>query len=167
IKPNMGHAEGAAGLVSIMKAVLSLEHRTIPPSIKAWPLNPKSPFEHAKLKVANECTPWPAGRHERVSVNSFGIGGANCHAILDSADSHGLSVTRGVEQVPLDLPSLFVFSTYSNKSLERMAQNLERFLDQTPQSYADVAYTLARRRRHLPHRFFVVSARDMPGNPRP
>jgi 3-oxoacyl-(acyl-carrier-protein) synthase len=45
IKPNMGHAEGASGVTAVLKAVLALEHRTIPPSIKAWPLNPKIPLE--------------------------------------------------------------------------------------------------------------------------
>jgi acyl transferase domain-containing protein len=74
----------------IMKAVLALENRTIPPNIKAWPLSSKIPFEKAKLLVASECMPWPAGRHERVSINSFGIGGANGHVIVDSAASYGI-----------------------------------------------------------------------------
>ena len=167
LKPNLGHAEGAAGVSAIMKAVLALEHRTIPPSIKAWPLNPKIPFESAQLAVASQCIPWPAGRHERVSINSFGIGGANGHAIIDSANSYGLFPIRDAHEVASDVPSLFVYSAYSSKPLERMAQNIERFLDTTYESFTDVAYTLARRRQHLPHRSFVVSAKDKPGNTPP
>ncbi|KAL8881851.1 MAG: hypothetical protein Q9198_001030, partial [Flavoplaca austrocitrina] len=166
IKPNLGHSEGAAGVSAILKAVLALEHRTIPPSIKAWPVNPKIPFESGKLTLAKECIPWPAGRHERVSVNSFGIGGANAHAIIDSASSYGIvpaPARNGAHDVPSDLPHLFVYSAYSSKPLERMARNIERYLDATSESFTDVAYTLARRRQHLPHRSFVVSAEDKPG----
>ncbi|KAL9122555.1 MAG: hypothetical protein Q9187_000886 [Circinaria calcarea] len=170
IKPNMGHSEGAAGISAVLKAVLALEHRTIPPSIKAWPLNPKIPFEGAKLALATECIPWPAGRHERVSVNSFGIGGANAHTIIDSASSYGISLTPGhddAHEVASDFPSLFVYSAYSSKSLERMSHNIERFLDATSESFNDVAHTLARRRQHLLHRSFVVSAKEKPGEAPP
>lgn len=163
IKPNLGHSEGAAGVSAILKAVLALENRTIPPSIKAWPLNPKIPFESAKLALAKESIPWPAGRHERVSVNSFGIGGANAHAIIDSASSYGIVPTPAHNGVPSDLPHLFVYSAYSSKPLERMARNIEKYLDATSESFDDVAYTLARRRQYLPHRSFVVSAKDKPG----
>lgn len=72
IKPNLGHSEGASGLTSVVKAVLALEHRTIPPNIKSLPLNPKLPFKSAGLEVPVEAVPWPKGRHERVSVNCFG-----------------------------------------------------------------------------------------------
>jgi acyl transferase domain-containing protein len=127
IKPNLGHSEGASGLTSLLKAVLSLEHRTIPPNIKSSPPNPKVPFEcGGGLTVPIEATPWPEARHERVSVNSFGIGGANAHVILDSAAcfnasasaSTSASAARLVEPKQLaaalvDIPQLFVYSATS------------------------------------------------------
>ncbi|EHK97193.1 putative Phthiocerol synthesis polyketide synthase type I PpsC [Glarea lozoyensis 74030] len=85
VKPNIGHAEGASGLNSVIKAVLALEHRTIPPNIKFNKPNPKIPFAEKKLIVPVVPTPWPENRAERISVNSFGIGGTNAHAIIDSA----------------------------------------------------------------------------------
>ncbi|CAG8888844.1 unnamed protein product [Penicillium egyptiacum] len=84
VKANLGHAEGAAGLVSVLKAVLALENRTIPPNIKYLPRNPAIPFEEANLFIP---TPWPEDRDERVSINSFGLGGSNAHAIIESAAS--------------------------------------------------------------------------------
>ncbi|RMZ86665.1 hypothetical protein DV736_g6109, partial [Chaetothyriales sp. CBS 134916] len=74
-----------------------------------------------------------------------------------------MSVLSHTREVASDTPSLFVYSAYSSKSLERMVQNIERFLDTTTESFADVAYTLACRRQHLPYRSFVVSAKDKPG----
>ena len=71
VKPNVGHTEGASGLVSLIKAVMSLEHRTIPPNIKFNSPNPKIPFKEAKLTFPVEPTPFPTDRCERVSVNSF------------------------------------------------------------------------------------------------
>lgn len=56
VKPNLGHSEGASGLTSLIKVVLALENRTIPPNIKSTPLNPKIPFESAGLIVPTEPT---------------------------------------------------------------------------------------------------------------
>ncbi|KAK2601916.1 hypothetical protein QQS21_004507 [Conoideocrella luteorostrata] len=90
VKPNVGHSEGAAALTSIIKAVLSLENETIPPNINFTTPNPKIPFKKYKLEVPVEAIPWPKNRYARISVSSFGFGGANGHAILDSAASFGI-----------------------------------------------------------------------------
>ncbi|GKT70041.1 polyketide synthase [Colletotrichum tofieldiae] len=79
VKPNIGHGEGASGLSSVIKMVLALENSTIPPNINFKTPNPRIPWESAKLKVPTEPLPWPTDRFERVSVNSFGIGGSNAH----------------------------------------------------------------------------------------
>lgn len=167
LKPNLGHSEGAAGVSAVMKAVLALQNRTIPPNIKAWPLSPKIPFEEGKLLVTPNCIPWPAGRHERVSINSFGIAGANGHAIIDSAASYGIVHDDAARAETTATPHLFVFSAYSAKSLEMMTQNLRNFLETTSDSLADIAYTLGRKRRHLPHRSFMVATKSRPGNATP
>jgi acyl transferase domain-containing protein/SAM-dependent methyltransferase len=167
LKPNLGHSEGAAGVSGVMKAVLALQNRTIPPNIKAWPLSPKIPFEKAKLMVASECIPWPAGRYERVSINSFGIAGANGHAVIDSATSYGILHDGIAREEGTGTSSLFVYSAYSSRSLEMMTQNLQNFLETTSDSFADIAYTLGRKRRHLSHRSFMVATNSSPGNAAP
>ncbi|GLA51103.1 hypothetical protein AnigIFM63604_007447 [Aspergillus niger] len=79
VKPNLGHPEGAAALNSIMKSVLSLERGIILPNIKFDTPNPSIPFQEGKLVVPLQATPWPGNRRKRISINSFGIGGANVH----------------------------------------------------------------------------------------
>ncbi|KAF3012563.1 t1pks [Neopestalotiopsis sp. 37M] len=165
IKPNLGHSEGAAGVSGVLKAVLALQNSTIPPNIKAWPLSPAIPFEKAKLTVASKCVPWPAGRHKRVSINSFGIAGANGHAIIDSADSYG--VLSDDREEGAGKPSLFLYSAHSPKSLEMMTQNLQNFLETSSDSFANIAYTLGRKRRHLPYRSFMVATKSRPSNAAP
>ena len=68
-----------------MKAVLILENGLIPPSIHLKQGNPKIKFEQWNIKVPTRLTPWPTEGLRRVSVNSFGYGGTNAHAILDDA----------------------------------------------------------------------------------
>jgi hypothetical protein len=74
IKPNIGHGEGASGLSSLIKAILALEHRIIPPNAHFNCGNPKIPFQAANLRVPIKSTQWPADQLERISINSFGIG---------------------------------------------------------------------------------------------
>ncbi|KAK9770756.1 putative Carrier domain-containing protein [Seiridium cardinale] len=83
IKANIGHTEGSAGLASVIKAVLALEHKTIPPNIKLHTPNSKIPFGD-RLMLPLVPTPFPSDKEERISINSFGIGGANSHVIIDS-----------------------------------------------------------------------------------
>ncbi|KAG8162941.1 hypothetical protein KVR01_007419 [Diaporthe batatas] len=161
LKPNIGHAEGASGLNSLIKAVLMLEHKTIVPQIKFVHPNPKIPFSEKRLKVPIQATPWPLDRAERVSVNSFGIGGTNAHVIIDSLQEvrPGLLVKNGLKRVTALRPLLMVLSANSQDSLKKHVMNLENYLaENLEKNEADIAYTLSQRREHLPYRTFIVTS---------
>ncbi|KAL2017252.1 hypothetical protein VTK56DRAFT_2364 [Thermocarpiscus australiensis] len=166
VKPNVGHSEGASGLTAVLKATLALEHRTIPPNIKSFPLNPKIPFEQAKLRIPEQPTSWPSGRDERVSINAFGVGGSNAHVIVESAASflasHHLSER---EEPDTEEPRLLVFSANTSQSLKDMVRNYQSLLGATSVNMADLAYTLGNRREHLPHRSFAIATKDKFDNP--
>lgn len=164
IKPNFGHTEGASGLLSVIKTVLALENRTIPPNIKFLRPNPAIPFESAKLTVPTEPTPWPSGRLERASVNSFGVGGTNAHAVIDSATGFNVST---VSKQACDKPQLLVFSANSQKALASMITNYQKFVERKPEKIEDLAYTLANRREHLSHRTFAIANRGSIGTTSP
>ncbi|KAG5978870.1 Type I Iterative PKS [Claviceps digitariae] len=158
VKPNLGHSEGASGLTSLIKAVLSLENRTIPPNIKFTQENPQIPFKHRKLTVPLEPTPWPPGRLDRVSVNSFGIGGSNAHVILESAQMYCIP-QRSVTQLSLEAkPQLLLFSAASSSSLQSIKGQFNRWMERNPEKMGELAYTLAMRREHLTHRSFMVAS---------
>lgn len=158
VKANLGHTEAASGLVSLLKMVKALQHRTIPPNIKFTTPNPNIRFEEAKLVVPTEATPWPEGRLERVSVNSFGIGGANAHAILESAATYNVPTAT---QTPSDSPQLLLFTANSSKSIARLVDNYQAWLEKNPDKVSDLAYTLARKRRQMPHRAFGIFKNGM------
>ncbi|KAL2751982.1 hypothetical protein ACRALDRAFT_1045166, partial [Sodiomyces alcalophilus JCM 7366] len=109
VKPNVGHSEGAAGLTSLIKNVLALEHRQVLPNINFETPNPKIRFEDRGLHVPTEVEPWPKGRAERVSVNSFGIGGVNAHVIIESPRQFGIASQNNDQSesdtVTIDVPT--------------------------------------------------------------
>ncbi|SMQ54923.1 unnamed protein product [Zymoseptoria tritici ST99CH_3D7] len=154
VKPNLGHTEAASGLVSLIKMVKALEHRTIPPNIKFATPNPNIPFKEAKMVVPLEPTPWPEDRLERISVNSFGVGGANAHVILESAAFH--NALPMATPTMSESPQLLLFTANTKNSLERLVEQYRTWVGQNPDSVCDLAYTLARRREHLRHRAFAI-----------
>lgn len=158
VKPNVGHSEGASGITSIIKSVLALENKTIPPNIKFTRPNPKIPFKDAKLQVPVEATPWPQDRYERISVNSFGIGGANAHVILESRDSFIPDLTPLALETPpsLEGPRLLLYSANTADSLQKQVTNSRAHIAEHAKLSEDIAYTLAMRRDHLPHRAFDI-----------
>ncbi|KAF7176880.1 hypothetical protein CNMCM7691_004164 [Aspergillus felis] len=160
VKPNMGHSEGAAVITSIIKATVSLEHQTIIPNIKFRTPNPAIPWKEAKLVVPVEPCPWPKHRAERLSVNSYGIGGSNVHFILDSAASFGLAVPNSIPpalQDPKQTKTVLVFSAGHPESLKQIVRNHQDYILEHPNRLQHVAYTLAERREHLKYRAFCVT----------
>ncbi|KAJ5175567.1 Fum1p-like protein [Penicillium canariense] len=160
VKPSVGHGEGASGISSVIKAVLALEHKTIPPNVFFDTPNPRIPFKEGKLHVPVESEPWPVGRSERVSVNCFGVGGANAHTILDSV----ASFCGEAPQIPngeCHKARLLVTSARSAAALQKRTQDLEVYLGRYPEKLHDLAYTLGVRREHLSHRAFAIVKPDM------
>ncbi|MFF8956261.1 type I polyketide synthase [Streptomyces sp. NPDC014894] len=83
VKTNIGHLEGAAGIAGLVKTVLALNHRTLPPSLNFETANPAVPLAELGLDVQRGTTGWPApGRPLVAGVSSFGMGGTNAHIVL-------------------------------------------------------------------------------------
>ncbi|XP_037026904.1 fatty acid synthase-like [Bradysia coprophila] len=83
-KSNMGHAEGASGIISIMKAIFTFQTGLIPPNINFSIVRQDIPaLASGRLKVCTEPTPL---KGSLIAVNVFGIGGVNVHALLRKAD---------------------------------------------------------------------------------
>ncbi|KAF4244021.1 hypothetical protein CNMCM8980_010357 [Aspergillus fumigatiaffinis] len=156
VKPNLGHSEGASAITSVVKAIVELENRMILPNIKFETPNPKIPWDEARLTVPTEPTKWPEDRLERISINSYGIGGTNVHVVLDSASSFGLTDAESIHETT---PSwtLLLLSAGHPDSLKEMQQNYLGYAAQHSDRLTDLAYTLSRRRVHLPVRGFCIT----------
>ena len=158
VKPNIGHSEGASGLSSLVKAVLSLENRTIVPNIKFRNPNPKIPWAEARLTVPTEPIPFPQDREERISVNSFGLGGANAHVIIESAASHQVGSRQRTAYPRTEMERLLVLSANSQVSLEKSIKKHREMLAKGDVPLRDLAYTLGSRRDHMLYRAFAITS---------
>ena len=86
VKSNIGHTLETAGLAGLLKTILAIQHRVIPPSINIDRLNETIPWDRIPLFVAQESRPWtvPSGcQLRRAAVNAFGIGGLNVHVVVE------------------------------------------------------------------------------------
>lgn len=112
------------------------------------------------LAVPLSPVPWPK-RPERVSINSFGMGGANAHVILESASSWGISSAPSFYNGPRPIlangqQQLIVLSANRPDSLDAMIDKHRDYILKQSNSFEDIAYTLARRRQHLRYRAYAL-----------
>ncbi|MEH1967630.1 type I polyketide synthase [Nostoc sp.] len=155
VKTNIGHMEAAAGIGGLIKAVLAVSHRQIPPNLHFQTPNPKIPWQELRLRVPQSLEPLTNKDNQPpiVSVNGFGLGGTNVHVIL-----------QGVESLPIDRaianqPQLFLMSARSPEALKDFAKAYIEFLTQDSSagiSLADICYTTSLRRSHHSHRLAMV-----------
>ncbi|HVH47169.1 MAG TPA: acyltransferase domain-containing protein, partial [Labilithrix sp.] len=85
-KTNLGHLEGAAGVVGLIKAALCIKHGELVPSLNFETPNPLIPFADARIEVQRARAPWPDASRSRIAgVSSFGMGGTNAHVVLEES----------------------------------------------------------------------------------
>jgi acyl transferase domain-containing protein/acyl carrier protein/NAD(P)-dependent dehydrogenase (short-subunit alcohol dehydrogenase family) len=106
VKSNIGHLKGAAGAAGLLKAVLALHEKVLPPSVNGEHPNPGIDFAHAPFFINTELKPWtiPDGETRRAGLSAFGFGGTNFHAVLEEYIPHKLNGNGkrsvAVEDVP-------------------------------------------------------------------
>ncbi|MEE4383726.1 MAG: polyketide synthase, partial [Pseudomonadales bacterium] len=147
VKSNIGHLDTAAGVASLIKASLALEHGLIPASLNFEAPNPEIPFEGSPFRVADTNVPWARGMGpRRAGVNSLGVGGTNAFVVLEEPPAR-----PATEQD--DAPQLLVLSARSRKALDENGRRLAEWLRAHPeQPLADVAWTLLEGREAFEHR---------------
>ncbi|MFJ7237649.1 SDR family NAD(P)-dependent oxidoreductase [Streptomyces olivaceus] len=155
VKTNIGHLGWAAGMAGLIKTVLALRHRTIPPSLNFRRPNPQIDFEHSPFRVVTELTDWPtpADVPRRAGVSAFGLGGANAHIILEEAPRQprpGPTADRGARLLPL--------SAKTPKALAELAARYTASLASAPDTdVTGVATTAALGRLHHQWRTAIVA----------
>ncbi len=151
VKTNIGHLFAGAGVAGVIKTVLALKHKQIPPSLNFDKPNPQIDFENSPFYINNKLSEWQAdGIPRRAGVSSFGIGGTNAHIILEEAPETKPSGPTRPQQ-------LLLISAKSSIALENATANLVEHLKQHPHlNLADVAYTLNSGRMTFDYRRMIV-----------
>ena len=156
VKTNIGHLDTAAGVAGLIKTVLALKHKQIPPSLHYQTPNPKIDFANSPFYVNTKLSEWKTnGIPRRAGVSSFGIGGTNAHVVLEEAPVLEKKIADKEEQTrPVQL---LILSAKTSKALEAATLNLTEHLKRHPEiDLADVAYTLSVGRQAFEHRRILV-----------
>ncbi|PWI45003.1 non-ribosomal peptide synthetase/type I polyketide synthase [Streptomyces sp. ICBB 8177] len=150
VKTNIGHLDTAAGAIGLIKVVLSLRARKLPPSLHFTEPNPRLGLDDSPFHVNTVLVPWE-GERLRAGVSSFGIGGTNAHVVLEEAPARTPAAGGRARHV---LPVSAATPTALATAVDRLTAHLRANPDQR---IDEVAYTLQRGRRTLAHRGFVVA----------
>jgi phthiocerol/phenolphthiocerol synthesis type-I polyketide synthase E len=152
VKSNIGHLEVASGIAGLVKTILCLEHRAIPGTLHYTSPNPELRLDGSPFVVRAAYGPWDWDGVRRAGVSSFGVGGTNAHLVLE----------EGPAVVSADGPTgpqVLLLSARSTQALARSRSTLAADLSdpEDPRNMADVAFTLANRRRERTRLAAVVN----------
>ncbi len=154
VKTNLGHLATAAGVAGLIKTILSLGNRFIPPHLHLQQLNPNINVDWGRghLRVPTELTPWqPIEGRRLAGVSSFGWAGTNAHVIVEEAEAQPSDKAARAWQ-------LLLLSARSSEALDKSTTNLAEYLEKHPDiNLADAAYTLQIGRKAFEHRRILVS----------
>ncbi|MBD2534125.1 aminotransferase class III-fold pyridoxal phosphate-dependent enzyme, partial [Nostoc flagelliforme FACHB-838] len=153
VKTNIGHLEAAAGIASLIKVVLSLQHQQIPPHLHFHKPNPYIPWERLPIVVPRQLIPWSTQEPRLAGVSAFGMSGTNVHLILEEAPK--------IEPVYLEAERpfhLLCLSARSEKALHTLAGLYQSYIQSHPQiALGDFCFTANTGRSHFEYRLAVVA----------
>jgi acyl transferase domain-containing protein/NADP-dependent 3-hydroxy acid dehydrogenase YdfG/acyl carrier protein len=150
VKTNVGHLDAAAGIAGLIKTVLSLKNKKIPPSLNYSEPNPEIDFENSPFFVNNKLSDWKSAGPRRAGVMSTGMGGTNAYLILEEAPESS-------DRDSIKSPNIFLLSAKNEEALNQSTKNLFGFLrDNEEVEINNVAYTLQEGRKTFNNRRFFV-----------
>jgi acyl transferase domain-containing protein len=156
VKTNIGHSEGASGLAAVIKAVLSLEHHQIPPSLHFQIPNPNVAWDRLPVAIPTTMQSIPnRGRLALAGVSGEGFSAVNAHVVIQEADPAWNATTS-----PDIRPRLFVMSARTSKALHDLTHRYLAYLEPPGKGAAfhlrDICHSAIHRRQHHSYRFAAV-----------
>jgi acyl transferase domain-containing protein/acyl carrier protein len=154
VKTNIGHLEAAAGMAGLIKVVLALQHREIPPHLHLQAINPHFSLAELPVAIPTTPTPWsPVAGLRIAGVSAFGFSGTNAHVVLEQPPA--------LQAAPSELPEraahIFCLSAKNGAALEDLAQRCERHLAAADAALPDLCFSANTGRTHHEHRLAVVA----------
>ncbi|MFM2061288.1 MAG: hypothetical protein RLZZ507_958 [Cyanobacteriota bacterium] len=156
VKSNIGHTSAAAGVVSLIKVLLSLRHKMIPPTLYVEKENTHNDFAESPFYVNKNLRDWQENfpHPRRAAINSFGFSGSNCHIVVEEYQELVSNFFPAQEQ---GKPVLIVLSARNKERLKEMATNFCRYLDNANNTdLLRLAYTLQIGRLAMEERLCII-----------
>ncbi|EGD48846.1 6-deoxyerythronolide-B synthase [Ruminiclostridium papyrosolvens DSM 2782] len=158
-KPNFGHTIMSAGIAGVLKILMAMKYRKIPPTINITQINEHIDLNGSPFFVNTRLMEWEnrGGIPLRAGVSSFGFSGTNCHVIIEEAPIQKRC------QDGINRPYyLFLISAKTKKALSRKISDMAKWIDKEAENYLieDITYTLLTGRSHFPVRCAFI-AKDL------
>ena len=154
VKTNIGHSLAAAGVASLIKVLLAMKHKKLPPSLHFKRANEHIRFEETPFYVNDELRDWKGGPR-RAAVSSFGFSGTNAHLLVEERLDEKPETRNSKSEKDKDC--LMVLSAKSKEALNEMASNLKAFILQfSSLNLSSLAYTLQVGRMAMEERLALV-----------
>ncbi|SCW49973.1 Ketoacyl-synthetase C-terminal extension [Paenibacillus tianmuensis] len=152
VKTNLGHVYQASGLASVIKAVLSLQHKKLVPSLHFDRPNRLIDFEESPFYFNNILRDWEThGIPRRCGVSSFGFSGTNGHVVLEEYDENDQ------EQQGATGPYIVTLSGKSKEVLHNLVRSYLEFLEQRPDiDMGRLSFTTNAGRGHYNERLALI-----------
>lgn len=152
VKTNIGHLVAASGCASLLKVVLALRNKTLPPMVNFEEPNPHIRFADSPLYVVDRPTPWSKNEHpRRAGISSFGFSGTNVHMIVEEYEE--------TPSAPSQTEELFLLSAKTEESLQRLLARYRSFLPKHEDlSLRELCATAALGRGHYEYRLAAVAS---------
>ena len=161
-KTNIGHLEAAAGIAGLIKVVLSLQHKEIPPNLHFKELNPYIKIKNTPIEIPTSLQKWSAGEKPRLAgISSFGFGGTNAHLIVEETP---IEVKNQKSKVKIqefgERPQhILTLSAKCENALQELVQRYEEFLsNDSTATITDTCFTANTGRSHFNHRLAIVAS---------
>ncbi|MGD2088023.1 MAG: beta-ketoacyl synthase N-terminal-like domain-containing protein [Candidatus Aminicenantes bacterium] len=179
VKSNIGHLAYAAGAAGVIKLLLALQHRMLPPTIHFETLNEHISIDNSPFYINSKLQPWEVapGVPRRCCVSSFGFSGTNAHIVIEephgmgdllkyapSMSSAAINLSSAPSQMNSSLPPradkmiLFILSAKSQEQLKIYADDMKRYIKSHEDlDLADMVYTLQVGREAMEYRLALVA----------
>jgi len=161
VKSNIGHLLAAAGVSGVIKVLLALRHRQLPPTIHYESLNEHVVLDESPFYINHTLRPWEVkdGHARQAAVSSFGFSGTNAHVVIEEYSS-GVRKEPPANAVTPEQPAVIVLSAKSEERLREQAERLLHYMQSQQNTKVDlarIAYTLQAGREPMEYRLALIA----------
>lgn len=152
VKTNIGHLDCASGIIGLIKSVLALKNKKLPPILHFKTPNRKIDFEASPVYVNSELSDWNNDFPRRCGVSAFGLSGTNCHIILEEAPQNDSD-----EQIEEIKTNILTLSAKNENSLKQLVIKYKELIKgNTAINVSDMCYSANTGRWHYNIRLALV-----------